>query len=168
MILQIKNKANEQIFLLEIHFSFQALKNWWVRFKYFHMGGKERQSDWDEIISIDTNERIAQMMKPPKNMDSIYLSGRTPNDIDDASLIVSYKPKKQEGETFKERYNNLQIDFAKKIGTRKYKKLKQRVEAIKSKTFIECDICRAKPGSPELCGDCIRRRDEVAKNRKKK
>lgn len=26
--------------------------------------------------------------------------------------------------------------------------------------FVECDTCRAKPGSPVLCDDCLRRRRE--------
>ena len=29
--------------------------------------------------------------------------------------------------------------------------------------FVECDECRKKPGSPQLCDDCLRRRGEFEK-----
>lgn len=32
--------------------------------------------------------------------------------------------------------------------------------------FLECDECRAKPGSPLLCGDCFKRRAEWSKRKR--
>jgi hypothetical protein len=43
------------------------------------------------------------------------------------------------------------------------KELEKALHTPTLRDFVECDDCRKKPGSPELCADCLRRRSELEK-----
>ena len=43
------------------------------------------------------------------------------------------------------------------------KELEEALHGPTFNDFVECDECRKKPGSPQLCDDCLRRRGEFEK-----